>query len=236
MGNQHTLWVDDAAHMLHLDDQSFPCDRNIEALLPWNGHALLLSSDTDSLTLWDRDGLTRLARVGVYPQDMAVQEEQVIVCGGADGLLHLLSLPSLDTIREITVPGMPERIVLQDGFALLLTLLPEPTVQTALLEVDLLSGSHRELARYAGLPGTLCVDRNGLWVAVSEQLLHFHQHGTVPDFVVSGFGLIRRLRPCTDGVVAIDPLEERVTLVSAPPAPAVVPLPGSTADFIILTL
>lgn len=236
MGNQHTLWVDDAAHMLHWDEQSFPCDRNIEAALPWNNHALLLSSDTDCLSLWDKSGLIRLVRVGVYPQDMAIQDEQVIVCGGTDGRLHLLSLPALETIREISVPGMPERIAWQDGVAWLLTLLPEPTVQTALLEVDLLSGCHRELARYAGLPGAVYLDRNGLWVAVSEQLLHFRLSIAAPDMVVSGFGLIRRLRPSAGGIMAIDPLEERVTLISAPPAPAVVPRPGSSADFTILTL
>ena len=93
---QHAFFrVDNAAHLLHFGGRAFPCDREIVAARPWQGHALLLSADTDCLSLWDADGLIRTARVGVYPQDMALSAEAAWVCGGADGKLHVLTLPTL---------------------------------------------------------------------------------------------------------------------------------------------
>ena len=71
----------------------------VESALWWRGHMLTLSSETDSITL--RDGPTgqpiTLAPAGVYPQQMcfAAQADTVAVCGGADGCIRLLALPSL---------------------------------------------------------------------------------------------------------------------------------------------
>lgn len=209
------LWVDNEAHLLHLGRHAFPCDRDVEALLPWQDKALLLSSDTDCLSLWDSDGLLRLTRVGVYPQDMALSDGKLLICGGADVRLHLLSVPLLHSIREFPLPGMPERISLHNGSAYVLTLLTDPEVQSALLSIDPSSGFSHEINRYPGLPGALLADACGLWVAAGEQLQRLRWADLQPEAIIHGFGLIRRLLPHADGVIAVDPLEERAVFISS---------------------
>lgn len=206
---QCDVWVDEGRHLLHIGGQAFPCDRNVEALHRWNGHALLLSSDTDCLSLWDAEGLVRTARVGVYPQDMAVQEDTAYICGGADGKLHLLSLPELHSVAAYDLPGMPERVCVQNNMAHVLTLLPEPEVHTSLLTINLADGTYLETLRLPGLPGAIATDENGLWVGVSELVMHL-PHGTdAPDVVVEGIGLARHIEIAADGVVVTDALEGR---------------------------
>ena len=166
MGVKRRLWVDEATHMLHFYGQTFPCDRDIEAALPWEDYALLLSSDTDALSLWDSEGLVRLATVGVYPQDMSVLGNQAVVCGGADGKLHMLMLPELTESAEISVPGMPERLCIVENMIYILTLMVEPEVHTALLRLS--GGQLESLQTFAGIPEALAADKAGLWIAVSE--------------------------------------------------------------------
>lgn len=168
---QADIRVDNEAHVLHFDGHAFPCDRDVEAVKRWQDHALLLSSDTDCLSLWDTEGLVRLARVGVYPQDLAVTEDTAVVCGGADGRLHLLTLPDLFETAEYPLPGMPERLCLRGDKAWVLSLIPEPEVHTMLLVADLSTGCWTELRRFGGIPEAISVDEGGLWIAVSEGAL-----------------------------------------------------------------
>ena len=165
------FWVDDAAHLLHLGGRIFPCDREIVAALPWKGHALLLSTDTDCLSLWDADGLIRLTRVGVYPQDVALQDDMAYVCGGADGRLHIKHLPDLYETAEYPLPGMPERLCVAGDHAYVLTLLPEPEVHTGLLTVRLATGRCIETAEFTGIPEAITADKSGLWIAVSDGVI-----------------------------------------------------------------
>ncbi len=191
--------VDNAAHLVYHAGRVFPCDRDIEALALWQGHALLLSSDTDCLSLWDGEGAVRTARVGVYPQDMAVRGDTVWVCGGADGRVHGLALPELHSLVSYPLPGMPERIAFRGETAYILSLLAEEDVRTALFFLDLQNGHCRERARWPGLPGALAAD-DGLWVGVSEQVLHLTREGET-DLRVEGFGLPRRI--CVQGELAL---------------------------------
>lgn len=215
------VWVDNAAHLLYLDGQVFHCDREVEALALWNGHALLLSSDTDCLSLWDSEGLIRTARVGVYPQDMAVQGDTAVVCGGADGKLHLLTLPDLHETAEYLLPGMPERMALHGDKAYLLTLLADDDVQTLLLRLDLRSGTYQEMARYAGLPGAITASDTGLWIGISEMVLHIPQGATETDLIIEGFGLARRIDVQGDIVMITDPLDGMIAHVTQKPRTAV---------------
>lgn len=201
-------YVDNAAHRLYHAGRSFPCDREIEALALWHGHALLLSSDTDCLSLWDGDGLIRTARVGVYPQDMSVSDDTAYICGGADGRLHLLHLPDLSESAEYSLPGMPERVHVRAASAWVLTLLPEQEVCTALLQLDLSAGHSLEITRFAGIPGALTADDTGLWIGVSEQVLHLPYGTAKADMVVEGIGLARRILVENTGVWVEDSLEE----------------------------
>lgn len=213
MGNllmQGQTYVNNAVHLLHHAGHLFPCDREIEALQTWRGQALLLSSDTDCLSLFDAQGLLRLTRVGVYPQDMAVRENTAYICGGADGRVHLLDLPSLQEKAAFPLPGLVERIALHQQTVYLLTLLPEEPVCTALLSCPLTTMQPAELRRFAGIPGALATDNSGLWVGVSEQLLHLPHGEDTPDMVIEGFGLPRRIIPIHGGALALDELENRL--------------------------
>ena len=205
--------VDDGAHLLHFGGRAFPCDREIVAFHPWKGHALLLSSDTDCLSLWDADGLIRTARVGVYPQGFAVSEDAAWVCGGADGKLHVLTLPSLRETAAIALPGMPERVCLHGADAWVLSLLGEPEVCTALLRTDLQRPEVQEITRFAGIPGALATDEKGLWVGVSELVVHQPWWTDGPDVIVEGVGLAARIEVHPKGVLIEDSLENRHVFV-----------------------
>lgn len=228
------LLVDNAAHRLHFRGHDFPCDREIEAAALWQEHALLLSSDTDCLSLWDAEGLVRMCRVGVYPQDMAVWEDTVVVCGGADGHIHLLALPELRPVVEFTVPGMPERVSIHGESICLLTLLADTDVYTALLTLDLRSGKYAELARYAGLPGAILADRSGIWVGVSELVVHFPWGQTQPDTVIEGFGLVRQILAEENALLVSDPLEGLLARITRKPQSAVEVLYRGEIDHIIM--
>ena len=201
------FWVDDAAHLLHLGGCTFPCNREIVASARWKEYVLLLSADTDCLSLWDVEGLVRTTRVGVYPQDMDVLDETVYVCGGADGLLHLLSLPSLHVTTSLPLSGMPEKVCVHDGDAWILSLLPEPDVCTALLRINLETGETLELSRFAGIPGALAADDRGLWVGLSERALRLPWETHVPDLIVEEIGLPAHFDVQPEGVIITDALE-----------------------------
>ena len=158
--------VDNVLHQLHFDGHTFPCDRDVEAICHWREYALLLSSDTDCLSLWDAEGLVRLTRVGVYPQDMALHGDTAYICGGADGLLHLIALPGLHLTAALPLPGMPERICIADDAAYILTLLTEPDVHTLLLSLPLDTQRWTALERFAGIPERICVTDGAIQVEV----------------------------------------------------------------------
>lgn len=210
--------VDDAAHLLHFGGRAFPCDREIVAALPWKDHALLLSADTDCLSLWDADGLIRTARVGVYPQGFAVSGDAAWICGGADGKLHQLVLPSLREAAAIPLPGMPERVCLHDDSAWVLSLLAEAEVCTALLRIDPQKAEVQEITRFAGIPGALAADEKGLWVGVTELVVHLPWGTDVPDVIVEGIGLAARIEVQPKGVLIEDGLESSHVFVRRTPS------------------
>ena len=221
MGADHKLRVNNRTHTLHFSGRAFPCDRDIETALQWNNHALLLSSDTDCLSLWDREGLVRLTRVGVYPQDMAIHGDTAVVCGGANGRIHLLTLPNLHATAEYDVPGLPERVALHGNTACLLSLMADDDIQTMLLMLDLHRGTYQELARFSGLPGAITASNTGLWIGIGEMLLHIPHGRTEADLLIEGFGLVHRIEVQEDGVLITDPLEGMIAHVTQTPRPAI---------------
>ena len=209
MNTEYQAWVDPAANLLHLDGHTYPCDRDIVALALWQEYALLLSADTDCLSLWDRDGLVRTVRVGVYPQDFAMLEDRAYVCGSADGRLHVLTLPDLHTIRTYPLPGLPERVLVQENTAWVLSFMPEPQVHTQLLQLDLHSGQCQAITSYAGLPGALAADDRGLWIGVSELVAHLPWGAATADLLIEGIGLASKIVVRDEGVIITDSLENR---------------------------
>lgn len=207
--------IDHNAHELHYRDRTFPCDRCVEAMALWQDHALLLSSDTDCLSLWDAEGLVRIARVGVYPQDMALWGDCVLVCGGADCQLHLLSLPDLRLRASILLPGMPERIVFGKCVAHLLILLTEPESRTQVICVDPEHWTYEARLSLPGIPGAIAADDSGLWIGVSEQAMHLPDNSSVPDMVIEGIGLSNRIETAPGGIRITDSLTSRTLHIRA---------------------
>lgn len=227
------VYADNAAHLVHMGGVCFPCDREIEAIAAWQGHTLLLSSDTDCLSLWDGEGAIRTARVGVYPQDAAVSADTAFVCGGADGRVHLLSLPDLTEQAAYSVPGMSERLCVQDGAVYLLTLLPEPEIHTALLRLDVQSGAKEELAQFAGIPGAIATDSGGLWLGLSGRVLRQPWQGA--EVLFEGFGLPRQIIAEEGHALIADPVQGFVAAATEKPRPAVhVLYRGEVGRFIFL--
>lgn len=201
--------ADNAAHLLW-HSRLLPCDRDIEALLLWQHYALALSSDTDCLSIADPDGWLVTARVGIYPQDMCLSGSSVLVCGGADGQVHHLSLPELHILRTFHVPGVAMRIHANGDAAHVLCSAGDEHMYTLLGRIDLATGAYAEIARLPGLPGAVQADAAGVWAAVTERLYHFPTGETQPDILLDGFGLIRHLERCSDGLLITDPLEDMV--------------------------
>nr|MBR4280438.1 hypothetical protein [Clostridia bacterium] len=202
-------WVDNAEHLLHFGGRAFPCDREIIADASWKNHVLLLSADTDCLSLWDEDGLIRTARAGLYPQGMAVQKDTAYVCGGADGKLHLLSLPALHETAEFMLPGMPEQVCPHGTHIYVLSLLSEPEVHAALLRLSPDTGLHVEIFRFSGIPGALAAAQQGLWVGVSEFVFRLPWEANTPDVRVEGISLPGHIEVQPEGVIVTDTLEGR---------------------------
>ncbi len=174
-----------------LDGRILPCPRDVEALALWQGHALVLSSDTDCLSVADAEGWLVTARIGVYPQDMCILGDEVLVCGGADGLLHRLTLPELQPVRTYAVPGLALRIHARGEVAHTLCTVEDEGLHTTLCRVHLADGRCETLAELPGIPGAVHADETGLWAATSDGLYRLGAGGV--EFTVDGFGLVRHI-------------------------------------------
>lgn len=192
------------------------CPRGIEALSLWRGHALLLSSDTDCLTLYAPDGEALITtRVGVYPQGLCIRDDTAYVCGGADGCVHLLTLPGMYLYRSIPLPGMPQRIAAAARTLHVLCLTEDNGVHCTLVRIDRTTGQWDITACRPGLPGAVSAESDGsLWAAASEQLLHFPPGAAQADTVYRGFGLIRHIDAHQGTALVTDPLEELCAVCS----------------------
>lgn len=200
--------VDNDAHLLWYSGILLPCAREIEALCLWQGYALVLSGDTDCLSIADPDGWLVAARTGMYPQDMCLLPDEVLICGGADGLIHRLTLPGLYSVCTYPLPGMPMRIHASENAAHVLCTAGDDELHTLLCRIDLASGECGEIARLPGIPGAIRSDGSGgVWAAATEQLYHIPKGACEPDAVIDGFGLIRHIDMLGNNLMVSDPIE-----------------------------
>lgn len=204
-GNRVTA-VNNSAHELWHAGQVLTCDRDIEVLRLWKEYALLLSSGTDCLSAASSEGWCVTAKAGLYPQDLWIEDDLALVCGGLDGRLKLLSLPELYLLEEYPVPGLPERVCVYDGAVYLLSFLPEEPVETALLRLELQRRVCEEIVRLSGLPGAICPGDRGIWAAVGNELYHYPLGMPVADVCFEGFGMIRHMNVQGENVLVTDPL------------------------------
>lgn len=188
--------VDNSEHLLWMEDQLFSVDSGIEGMLLWQGQPLLLSGDTDCLTLLDpaSGNPLFLAPAGVYPQDLCLLPgNAAAVCGGGSGSVLLFSLPELRLLRTLRVPGSAQRIACLGKWLYVLCTTEDDGLRTLLCRVDPHTGRCEPLTALPGLPGALYIDPRGLWVAVSETLYRFTPGERKPSFHLDGLGLVRHI-------------------------------------------
>ena len=210
--------VDRQARLLWDGRRLLDVEPGIETVLCWRGHTLTLSSETDSITL--RDGQTgqpvTLAPAGVYPQHMcfSAQVDTVAACGGADGCIRLLALPSLNVLALWQVPGSASRIALHRGVLYALCTVENGDLRCLLCRLPLQGRRCDPLLTLPGLPGAISGDgRQGLWVAAGEMLYHVLPGAKGADAVYGGFGLISCLAPTEHGLLVCDPLMDLCCLL-----------------------
>lgn len=210
-----TLFVlDNRSHLLWSGGSAVPVMRGVETMLPWGGDLLLLSGETNCITrLHPETGqLIMTAHVGDNPQDACLMPGGMIaVCGGGDGLVRLLRGDTLQTVRTFALPGLPERIAYAGGALHVLCAVGDAVVRCRYFRL-FGAGEPVSLALLPGLPGAVCGDaRGGVWVAASETLCHFDQHGK-RDCTIGGTGLIRFMQLGAEGLLACDPIMENCVL------------------------
>ena len=208
--------VDNARHLLWTGRSVIPVDSGVEQLLFWHDCVLTLSGDTDCLTLLDWAGGTPITTmpVGVYPQDMCLLPggQLLAVCGGADSLLRLISLPECRVHHSFALPGNVQRVTCTAGQLYVLCALEDDGLKCLLYAIPL-HGTHvQPVARWPGLPGAIHADSQGrLWVAASEMLCCFAPGSSTPTYMKGDFGLIRRM-DSHGGLLISDPVLDTLSL------------------------
>lgn len=208
--------VDNEHHLLWNGERLLPVDRGVETLLLWRGKVLTLSGETDCVTLLDPAcGLPLIAApVGVYPQDCCLLEGGLLaVCGGSDGMVHMLRLPSLHILQSQRMGGMPERVASSGGALHVLCAVGDTAIHCHYDRL-LPHGQVQHVAVLPGLPGAVCADGyGGVWVAATETLCHFAAGALQPDAWIDGTGLVRHVICGRDGLLWCDPVMENCVLL-----------------------
>ena len=200
--------ADVSARLLWNGRRVMSIDSGAEKLLWWRQNLLVLSGETDCLTLLDGQSgqPVTLAPAGVYPQDMCLMPPGDIaaVCGGADGTVRLMALPSLEVLRTFRVPGVASRIAWADGALHVLCTVEDGVLRCLACRIPLQSGRCEPMATFDGLPGAIAPDgRGGLWVGAGEKLYRLRRTGAV-DSTTDGFGLIGGLYVAPQGLIIAD--------------------------------
>ena len=198
----------------------------VVALRCWRERLLMLSSETNCLTLCDaHDNPQVTSPAGIRPCDCCISGAFAVVCGGEDGCLHLFSLPELREVAAYPVPGCPMRVIAADGVLTCLSLMSPDPPQSLLFRFCPATEDFAPVALLPGLCGAIAATPTGsLWVGVGEQLLHFPLASVVPDVRLGGFGLITSLS-CQDLQLLIgDSWAGRCLLMNACPPYALHPL------------
>lgn len=211
--------VDNTQNLLWTGGEVIPVDSGIEQVLFWRDCILTLSGDTDCLTLLDGATGTPITTVpaGVYPQDMCLLPggSLLAVCGGADGLLRLFSLPDFVIQQQIRLPGNVQRVAWSAGQLYTLCALEDEGLKCLLCRLAPRSPQVKPLAAWPGLPGAIHADASGrVWVAASEMLYAFSPGASAPACMEGDFGLIRHLDSCGQALLVSDPVMDQLSSVT----------------------
>lgn len=184
-------------------------DRGAETLMMDGGAALVLSGETDCLSLLDiySGQLLITAPVGMYPQQMCLAGPKLVaVCGGADGMLHLIRVRDLHTVGSLRLPGFPQRVALSGGRLYVLCAMYDEALHCLLYSISSM-GRISYVLWLPGLAGALCGDgMGGLWAASSETLIHLTAGAARIDKRIEGTGLIRYMACSRRHLLTSDPV------------------------------
>lgn len=211
--------LDDRDHLMWNGERLFAVPAGVEAIACWQENCLVLSGDTDCITLLEADTGMPLVLVpaGVYPQELCLLpgRDAVAVCGGVDGSVRLLSLPELRPQGVFHVPGNAQRVACQGGWLCVLCAVEDDGLCCLAGRIPLYGGRYDPLLTMRGLPGAVRGDgRGGWWIAASECLCHLDAKGQV-DRRLLGQGLIRHMDAAGQRLLVSDPVLGACTLVDA---------------------
>lgn len=199
--------LDHAAHAAWVNGRVISVDSGVETMALWQKTLLVLSGDTDCLTMFSADDGQRQLTIpaGVYPQDMCLLPggRSMAVCGGADGMVRVIRLPELWEEQAVALPGNVQRVACLRGMLYVLCAMEEDGVCCRLYRIR--GNAWQRIAQWPGLPGAIHTDGLGnLWVAASEMLACF-THGEYKR-IPGDFGLIRHMDSRGGMLLASDPV------------------------------
>lgn len=191
------------------------------ALSPEGKYVYLLSAETDSISCCraDTGELLYLNQAGAYPRDMRLDSRGVMlaVAAGAAGEALVFSAPDLRLIRSFKVPGVVWQTAFVPGGLAVMTAVEEGQVFTLLGGIWERRGIFQQWAQMPGLPGALCLCRDGtLTAASSECLLRCRLHPFKPLWQYRREGLPQHLCDHGSGLLLSDPLQGCVSLIMGP--------------------
>lgn len=215
--------------------QLLPLPPGTETVLRRQGTWLALSGEADSLWVMDDTGqLLICTPCGVYPQDMCLTGDALAVCGGADGRVHMLSLPEARVMRSFAVPGNVQRIAAQGERLCVLSAAGEEHIRCLAGVISLRTGRYEPLMTLPGLPGAVCAaGRGAWWIAASEQLCLADCRGRVLRRL-TGQGLIRSLCIRGDTLLCADPVLCACTLMDLRGQRTAVRLPAGDVHMAVM--
>ena len=209
--------IDVSERLLWMNELLVPVDSGAECLLLWHGRPLVLSGDTDCLTMLDpcTGSPMFLTPAGVYPQDMCLLPgDRLAVCGGGSGTVLSLQLPELTLLQTFSLPGCVQRAAWHNGRLYALCTVENDALCTLLCRIHPSSGRYEALCTLPGLPGALHADRL-LWIAAGDSVYQLRRADARPVRLCGGLGLVRHICASGHRVILSDPALDGVYLLES---------------------
>lgn len=209
-GAQGRLLVDNAARQCSFAGRVFPCAPEITDALCWQGQPLLLSGESDSVTLHSREGTPLLtAPAGFAPRALCLLPHGALlaVAGGLSGEVLMLRLPALTLAQTLAAPGAPLCLAVSGRWLFAACAVGDAVMHCLLCRYSLATGRLETGPLFPGLPGALTAAPWGeIYLGCTEGLYRLSARTLRVLASRTEAGLPRRIL-CEDGaVVSADPV------------------------------
>ena len=234
LGAGGRLCVDNAQRLCAWGTRTFPCAPDVTDAACWRGCPLLLSGESDSITLHAPDGMPLwTAPAGFAPRQLCLLPGgrcAAVACGLA-GEVRLLRLPALTLLHACPVPGAACCLCWHQGALYAACVAGEGEIRGLLCRVPFHAPAE-VLAAVPGLPGALLSLPSGaLLLGATERIYRFEGQPLRLTTVQAGFGLPRRMLVIQERLLVADPVQEALfTLSPALRAKPAALLRGSVMD------